>query len=572
MALVHTHKGRLPDARALLYEDTVDILLWRWEQIKAGGQTAAPPLRQLLLEAGCSEVDLKRVLWRLAYEAHAQLEPDSDGEKLAGIHEHRLLKALAELKCSDLNWGQAVADAMKQRAGLLLERAPEVFTFPHRTFQEYLAGAHLASQANFACRAAELAGQGAQWQEVILLAVGRLMYVAGDLDKPLALAGELCPSQPLPADPPAWRKAWLAGSVLLETGLARVQSSALGRDLLERLRLRLADLLAQGALAPGERARAGDTLAELGDPRFDPERWCLPKDDTLGFIEIPAGPFVMGTKHGTIPGLVQQYGGQRDWYEPETPQHTLNLAGYWLAKYPVTVAQYAAFMAAGGYAEPRYWPEAQAARCWSNGQFEGRYDPAPRIRPGDYGEPFSQPNRPVVGVTWYEALAYSRWLDEQLRAYSRTLQATSIFWQKLAAGELRITLPSEAEWEMAARDGDGREYPWGAKFDPHLTNTSEAGPGATSAVGCFPGGAGPYGALDLSGNVWEWTRSVFAKYPYQPDATREDLKAGSDRSRVVRGGSWRYHQRFARCAYRLGYYPLYRHRDVGFRLVAVRPL
>jgi predicted NACHT family NTPase len=208
MALVHTHRGRLPDARALLYEDTVDILLWRWEQIKAGGDEAAPRLRRLLLDAGRTDVDLKRVLWELAFQAHGEAEGD---ETLADIGELRLQKALAGLHPEESrDWAQQVIQAMKLRAGLLLERAPEIFTFPHRTFQEYLAGAHLSSQADFAKQSACLAAEGAIWREVVLLAVGRLVYLSGDIDKPLALVGELCPARAAD-DETAWRRAWLAG-------------------------------------------------------------------------------------------------------------------------------------------------------------------------------------------------------------------------------------------------------------------------------------------------------------------------------------------------------------------------
>jgi hypothetical protein len=196
MALVHSHKGHLPDARALLYEDTVDVLLWRWEQVKAGGQADAPPLRQLLLAAGRSDLELKKVLWRLAYEAHAQIGDREDREQLAGIGELELKKALVGLAHEDWNWAHRVVEAMKGRAGLLLEHSPGVFTFPHRTIQEYLAGAHLSVQRNFARQAADLAGQGANWREVILLAVGRLVYLAGDTaDRPLALVHRLCPAQ-----------------------------------------------------------------------------------------------------------------------------------------------------------------------------------------------------------------------------------------------------------------------------------------------------------------------------------------------------------------------------------------
>jgi hypothetical protein len=191
MALVHTHKGRLPDARALLYEDTIDILLWRWEQVSKGQAS----LSKLMLEAGCTDIDLKRVLQELAYQSHEQVKADDDGEKLAGISESNLEKALACLNKGDRNWAAQVIETMKMRAGLLLERDMGIFTFPHRSFQEYLAGAHLTSRQDFVTKAVELAGSGNIWREVILWAVGCFVYLpGGNIHMPLALAAELCPS------------------------------------------------------------------------------------------------------------------------------------------------------------------------------------------------------------------------------------------------------------------------------------------------------------------------------------------------------------------------------------------
>ena len=113
ISLVHTHRGRLPEARALLYEETVDILLWRWEQVKLAGQEGAPLLRQLLLDAGRSEVDLKRILWDLAYEAQSRSQPGEETD-LADIGENRLQNALAALKDDDHNWARQVVTAIKQ--------------------------------------------------------------------------------------------------------------------------------------------------------------------------------------------------------------------------------------------------------------------------------------------------------------------------------------------------------------------------------------------------------------------------------------------------------------------------
>jgi energy-coupling factor transporter ATP-binding protein EcfA2 len=122
MALVHTHKGRLPEARALLYEETVDILLWRWEQVKANGEDETPPLRQLLLQANRTDVDLKRALWRLAYEAHWE-GGTTYTKAVADIGELRLQKALVELHPDrSYDWAQQMVEVMKLRAGLLIER------------------------------------------------------------------------------------------------------------------------------------------------------------------------------------------------------------------------------------------------------------------------------------------------------------------------------------------------------------------------------------------------------------------------------------------------------------------
>ena len=422
MALVHAHKGRLPDARALLYEETVDILLLRWEQIKAGGDETALPLRRLLQQVDRTDVDLKLVLWRLAFEAQ-QGGAAGDGSGLADIGELRLLKALAELHPDkSLQWAEAVMELIRLRAGLLVERAPEVYTFPHRTFQEYLAGAHLGAQADFARQAAGLVNDDLYWRQVILLAAGRLVYLGGDTAKPLALVGELCPETP-DASALGWRKAWLAGEVLLEAGLNRVQDSTLGSDLLRRVRRRLADLVHTGALQPVQRAEAGDVLALLGDPRFRADAWFLPDEPLLGFVEIPAGPFLMGSDPRQ----------DRQSSDNEQPQHSVTLPTYYIARFPVTVAQFGAFAESTGYT------------------------------PGDMDSLRDAPTRPVRWITWHEALRYCDWLTATLRAWPGTPEplATLLRSGDQAGRPWRVTLPSEAEWEKAARGTDGRIYPWG---------------------------------------------------------------------------------------------------------------
>jgi len=542
MALVHTHRGRLPEARALLYEEALDILLWRWEQLKVAAEGEAPMLRQLLLAAGRADVDLKRVLGRLAFRAH-QYGAVSEDERSVDLRGQDLETALSELHPEkSRTWAQDMVTAMKLRAGILLERAEGVFCFPHRTFQEYLAGSHLASQAHFARKGAELLEQGALWREPVLLAVGRLVYHSEDTDKPLALAGELCPEQ-IENSREGWMKVWFAGDALLEIGLNRVQDSALGRDLLRRVRDRLVRLLEAKVLSPVERAGAGNTLGRMGDPRFRADRWFLPDEPLLGFVEVPAGPFLMGSDKRK----------DKDAFEEELKQHPVELPTFHMARYPMTVAQFRAFVEESGF------------------------------EPGDAGSLRGEPNHPVLRVSWHEAMAYCDWLTERLNALAedRLRQCSgketdvAAVWQDLKNGRLRAMLPSEAEWEKAARGTDGRIYPWGDEIDPGRVNCSRAEIGGTSAVGSFPAGPAPYGCLDMSGNVWEWTRSLWGpdfgkpqfKYPYVPTDGREDTKAGDTVLRVLRGGAAHDSPDHVRCAVRYRELPADPYIDVGFRVV-----
>jgi formylglycine-generating enzyme required for sulfatase activity len=269
------------------------------------------------------------------------------------------------------------------------------------------------------------------------------------------------------------------------------------RDKVEHIRTWLVRTLEHNALPPVERAQAGNALGTIGDPRFHgKDVWYLPNDEKLGFIEIPAGVFTMGS----APNEGSSF---------ERPQHEVSLRRHFIARYPVTVAQFRAFVDVTGYA-------------WMYKDF-----------PQEYG------NHPVVAVSWYDALAYCEWLTEKL-------QATSWPLARLLREGWRITLPSEAEWEKAARGTDGRQYPWGNQPDPNLANYNATGIGTTSAVGCFAAGKSPYAVEDMSGNVWEWTRSLWGEmsgeptfnYPYRPDDGREDLRASAGRSRVLRGGAF----------------------------------
>jgi formylglycine-generating enzyme required for sulfatase activity len=179
---------------------------------------------------------------------------------------------------------------------------------------------------------------------------------------------------------------------------------------------------------------------------------------------------------------------------------------------------------------------------------------------------------PVVYVNWYDAVAYCDWLTGRLRTWAHTPESLAVL---LRQRDWRVTLPSEAEWEKAARGKDGRVYPWGNEFDPDRGNYDDTGTRITKAVGCFPSETSPYGVEELSGNVLEWTRSLWGEYPYPSEriarSKREDLQAPAEESRVLRGGAFWGARQGVRCASRYRHDARDVHDFVGFRVALAGP-
>lgn len=258
---------------------------------------------------------------------------------------------------------------------------------------------------------------------------------------------------------------------------------------------------------PRRRLEIGDRLAELGDPRpgVGLDEKGIPAID---WVEIPAGSF--------------RYGEH---------QETQELPAFFIARYPITNAQYQAFIAANGYQDARWWQDLIRPE-----------KPVPSRWPAS--------NRPRTNVSWDEAVAFCRWLSVQRGHEAR--------------------LPTEWEWEKAARGTDGREYPWGTGYRSGLANVDETWHEEephdlqqTTAVGLYPQGASPYGVLDMAGNVWEWCLNEYH--------TPEHVHAGR-KTRVVRGGSWYYDPAYARSAYRRNFTPGLRYDDIGFRVLCSSPI
>lgn len=243
------------------------------------------------------------------------------------------------------------------------------------------------------------------------------------------------------------------------------------------------------------------------------------------WVEIPAGEFITGSDPKQD-SLALKY---------ETPQHREHVATFWIARVPVTVAQFTAFVQATGY---KTTAEEKGSSCtWTGSKWEDVKGASWRAPGGPKSDVTNKQNHPVTCVSWLDATAFCRW-----------------------AG---VRLPSEAEWEKAARGTDGRIYPWGNDGPDKTLYNFNINVKDTTAVGSYPAGKSPYGVLDMASNVWEWTQTKW-RGDYNTPA---DNSPQGDAARVVRGGSFDGYVGFVRCAVRFNLNPSIRDEYGGFRVV-----
>ncbi len=226
-----------------------------------------------------------------------------------------------------------------------------------------------------------------------------------------------------------------------------------------------------------------------------PARSVISKVDGAERLLVPEGEFLMGSTENQIVRLMREYGAEINWFNDERPAHIVKLPSFYIDKYPVTNERYAEFLKQTGYDAPETW--------------------------GVRG--FDQPEQPVVGASWQDALTYCNWAGKRL--------------------------PTEAEWEKAARGVNARLYPWGEEKPEGRANFSNKHGGPTK-VGAFAEGASPYGVMDMAGNVWEWVNDWYDNKYYSHSPSQDPKGPQSSAGRIVRGGCWINNPTMIRCAER----------------------
>ncbi|HEU4321724.1 MAG TPA: SUMF1/EgtB/PvdO family nonheme iron enzyme [Roseiflexaceae bacterium] len=522
LAVLHSNTDEVPRDRAKLYEECVLLLLERWEPVRTPGQRRPGLLERLGNLPGLDLDLLREAIHGLAFQAHDRPPGDDGRGVIDGATFHwRMLDLFQRVRSPNaLSAITTLEQLLQEDAGLLQVRADRVYTFPHLTFQEYLAACHLADQPDMA----ELVEQrwcGAdaeRWREVLRLLVGRLRQRGKVQDKLIGwLLRLLTPSLPRPT---ALRRrdTVLATLIYGELGETALANSALdiARLITAPLREALLDLLAahDPAISTADRVRASFLLGALGDSRapvtiaqWQDEVRKLQAGDSSGyFCRVEAGTYWIGSADDDPEAR-----------DEEKPRHPVTFEqSFWIGRFPITNAQWQAWVEAGGQ-QSYYADDAN----------------------------FNRSNQPVVGITWEMAVAFCTWLSGELG--------------------VAVRLPHEAEWEAAARGQEGRRYPWGEVWTEDRAATGDdretRGWGLSVPVGCYPAGVAGCGALDMAGNVWEWTADVWQSYSGAKKPFREE------NWRVLRGGSYGNERTFVRCGARGRNHLDFNHGIVGLRVV-----
>ena len=522
---------QLPVGKAALYRASVDLLLGRYTRRRT-------PHTSVAINLGVEDPqELRAVLECLACTVHEQSKP---GQDTTIFHIKELLGILAE---AGYNMPlQDVAAYLEQHAGLLVSPKAQHFYFSHRGFQEHLAASELTCEAPEKRRPAiseercfpnglieRVRTSPALWENVARLAAEDLLGGKRTLDGWQLLSALCVPYVDADEMPQAATVALdiAAGLKLFNQEISRRDRRFTDFEILRQAAEHaVVDYVAFAT--PEQRDIAGQLLGSGPFPGHDPRPGVGVKNGLPDIDWVPISDDGSWT------------------YQSKTHKA---LDTYWIARYPITYAQFEVFLRAeDGYQEDRWW----------------RGLDAPEDHRSSAGsQAFEHWNHPRERVSWWDAMAFCAWLTARAHDPPGLLPKDA-----LCTGNWQITLPTEQQWEKAARGRDGRQYPWGGdEYKPGYANIDETihkvGPHylqKTTAVGMYPQGVSPYGVADLSGNVWEWCLNEYESGKTDP---------GGDATRVLRGGSWNFNPNLAAAPFRFHSHPVNRLYHSGFRVVVV---
>ena len=504
LAVVHWHEKRLPEQRADLYES---IITWlsRSRERREGRLPAEVCVNRLQeLALAMQNAPEGRQVQVSRRWAAEQIER----EWTDGAERKRIEAAEKFLREEELD------------SGIVVARGDDI-RFWHLTFQEFLAARAVAARPEEEQKGILLVPEDhpsvylPSWREAVLLLAG-VLHKQGHRKVDAFISAVLeavCDGGTL-ADQA--RCAGLLGAAVRDLSAVGYRpADSRYQQLLDRV-MGIFDAKKAKGIDIKVIIEAAEALGQAGDPRFTDaareENW----------VTIPAGEFLMGDQKSDR----SKPNYDPEAYDDESPVHRVSLDAYRIGRYPVTVGEYRRFVEAEGYKDESFWREG------GFGEWPG---------PDGWAEQIEHPTRPVVGVSWYEAAAYAAWMG--------------------------CRLPTEAEWERAARGPDARRYPWG-DYKPHPSrlNYYESKIGSPTPVGIYARGATPDGIRDMAGNVWEWCTDSFGEYAKGAIKNPQEPPSGS--SRVRRGGAWFNIPWVCRGACRY-FDPGVRVDNTGFRLVSV---
>lgn len=533
LLIVHFSTIRLPEQRAELYMKAIDTLLL---PDYAPDDSVAVEIGRLI---GKSKENHRELVQHLAFAMHLK------GAELGREITEQELRSILSNSSYSADTDKFIA--LTRLRGTLLEERLGFYRFIHLSFQEFLAARYLAE-----VKRAEAGVNGIVvflekgllidiwWREPTLLVAGYLSiispYSAKLFLKRLAGINKDATehNRNLSAD------AQMAGIEISATAFLewKPDDDLLRKELSHKIVELFLNKKIMVTTKPFLRVSTGNALARLGDKR--PE---VSSIEEIPFCYVPAGGFWMGCADGDEWGDVY-----------EKPFHIVENCNtdYWISRYPITIAQFKIFIQ-----ESKYLLQNQES-------LEGF------------------PNHPVSNISWVEAIEFCNWLTNKLQM------------KGLLHTNCKIDLPTEVQWEKAARGGIeipeqpivcqvkkikqnskmrkiknpilNRRYPWGNEPNPDFANFKDSGFRSTIPVGCFIAGSSPYGCEDMSGNVWEWTKSLLGNYPCQPKHIVE-YSIIQNQKIVVRGGSYINSKFLIRCSTRRYGFPSGTSSDFGFRVV-----